>query len=240
MDPGRIHRAAACRLQRRLGHERKPRQHLRPVRWRRTVQQGIALAPGASTGPAHVAGVGRDPAIAQPLRDAPASARWSLDPSAYARTHPAQPQVTARSRPRDCCSRVTPRAVQTRAWRPTRHGSLAPHPRSRPQPCSPPATRAPSALSAPSGSGSTRSSTQMHNDAVSAARCMRANGVPSFPDPTNPLGGRGSISWFAAPLQPRPATRDAPHGFPNGTLGHAFVLGACHPRWRTPADVRIH
>lgn len=50
---------------------------------------------------------------------------------------------------------------------------------------------------------------------------------------------RGSISWFAAPPQPRPATRDAPHEFPNGTLGHAFVLGACHPRWRTPADVRI-
>lgn len=53
-------------------------------------------------------------------------------------------------------------------------------------------------------------------------------------------GGRGSISWLAAPPQPRPATRDAPHEFPNGTLGHAFVLGACHPRWRTPADVRIH
>jgi hypothetical protein len=44
----------------------------------------------------------------------------------------------------------------------------------------------------------------------------------------------------AAPPQPRAATRDAPHESPNGTLGHAFVLGACHPRWRTPAHVRIH
>jgi predicted ABC-type transport system involved in lysophospholipase L1 biosynthesis ATPase subunit len=46
---------------------------------------------------------------------------------------------------------------------------------------------------------------------------------------------RAAAPTPAAPSQSRRSSR-----IPNGTLGHAFVLGACHPRWRTPADVRIH
>ena len=49
--------------------------------------------------------------------------------------------------------------------------------------------------------------------------------------------GRGSIFLVRRPTPATPSPREAPHEFPNGTLEGG---GACHPRWRTPADVRIH
>jgi hypothetical protein len=69
--------------------------------------------------------------------------------------------------------------------------------------------------------------------AASAAVAATGTACP----PGEPAGAGGARVLGSPPI---PATRDAPHEFPNGTLGHAFVLGACHPRWRTPADVRIH
>ena len=69
-------------------------------------------------------------------------------------------------------------------------------------------------------------------DAVGRVYAAMAKAHPADPP------GRAGFRFLGSP--PHPATRDAPHEIPDGTLGHAFVLGACHPRWRTPADVRIH
>jgi len=54
-------------------------------------------------------------------------------------------------------------------------------------------------------------------------------------------GGRAGFDFLVR--RPTPATPSHSRRssrISKRTLGHAFVLGACHPRWRTPADVRIH
>ena len=79
-------------------------------------------------------------------------------------------------------------------------------------------------------------------DEVAAARDAvdRVYAAMAKAHPANPPWRAGFDFLVRRPTPATPSHSRRSSRIPNGTLGHAFVWGACHPRWRTPAYVRIH
>ena len=89
----------------------------------------------------------------------------------------------------------------------------------------------------PRPSGFALNSTEMHIDAVKAARCMRANGVPSFPDPT----GNG-IGLAAVFIKGTSGLTTSVAGVSVNSPAFRFALATCHadmPRPPVPSASQL-